>query len=451
MIDFKELKNIYEKELGFPLFFEEGEAVGFYRERNNIVQPICGIFHVNPTPITAIRAPFFAVTSVDISVLAPPDRWEDVRNTMDEVAANLNGTSFEMRVEEEADVYKTYSIAYNCQTSNVADHIRDVALGVGEVFYIHQTISYIIAEGGVSAYDTRLWIDGKEVPFLTIVENRIHTTSVYPSNNGTAQTASEMETYGIDFTAPYTNEVLFESLRKELNEGSKNKAHCVIIEKNRKKSCKIMQVSNISNTIQPPQYIGFNVSLTEVAPLSAEFDGTWAFKNITKQFAALHLYEMLDEDPELINVTVFWGDGTADHFEVMNGSCYHLYEDGAASHTVIIKKELATNLVSIARANTNLFGCEIVFDEDLTADSVYRGVLLWNTLEGEDMRAIGVLNGSFVQMIGTAVIPFADGNKIPKGYRAQCCVDYPIQRDAFADEHIKVDRLYLEPFIMQEE
>jgi hypothetical protein len=118
---------------------------------------------------------------------------------------------------------------------------------------------------------------------------------------------------------------------------------------------------------------------------------------------------------------------------------------------VIIKKELATNLVSIARANINLFGCEIVFDEELTADSVHSGVLLWNTLEGEEMKAIGVLNGSFVQMIGTSVIPFADGNKIPKGYRAQCCVDYPIQREEFADEHIKVDRLYLKPFIMQEE
>lgn len=454
MIDFKRLKDIYEKELGFPLFLEEGEAVGFYRERNNVVQPICGIFHVNPTPITAIRSPFFAVANVDISVLAPPDRWEEVRNKMDAVAADLNGTSFEMEVKVD-DAYKKYSIAYNCQTSNVADHIRDVALGVGEVFYIHQTISYIIAEGGVSAYDTRLWIDGKEVPFLTIVESRIHTTSVYPSSNGTAQTASEMETYGIDFTAPYTNEALFESLRKELNDGSKNKAHCVMIEKNGKKSCKIMQVSNISNTIQPPQYIGFNVSLTEVAPLSAEFDGTWATKHITKPVAKMYLESIHDEDPNIINVTVFWGDGTAEYFDEMNGSYYHFYADEAPTHTMFIKLGLSNSMVSIAKTNTSIFGCEIVFDERVYAMDHPWENMISNGLEGAEKKAIVVTDTVpyFRQIIGDTVIPLyqGGGDELPKGLRVPCCVDYPVQRSEWADKNIKIDRSCLKAFTMQEE
>lgn len=452
MIDFNRLKDIYEKELGFPLFLEEGEALGFYREHNDIVQPICGIYHVNPTPITAIRTPFFAVTSVDISVLAPPDRWEEVRNKMDTVAADLNGTSFEMEVEVD-DAFKTFSIAYNCQTSNVADHIRDVALGVGEVFYIHQTISYIIAEGGVSAYDTKLWIDGKTVPFLTIIENRIHTTSVYPSNKGTAQTASEMETYGIEFTAPYTNDALFETLRQELNDGSNN-AHCVMIQKNGKQSCKIMQVANISNTIQPPQFIGFNVSLTEVAPLSADFDGTWAIKEITNPYATLDLAELYrNEGKKILSVTVFWGDGTAERFEDMTERHVHLYADEIPTHTVMVKMELSDNMVSIARANTSIFGCEILFSDGLyIMDHHYGNDIVSNGLEGEEKKSISIVNNnSYMQYIGDFGVSFGRGDYIDAGTRLQCFVDYPTNRSYWADQYIKIDRSCLKPFTIQEE
>jgi hypothetical protein len=415
MVNVEELRKRYAEAVGYEVFLEEGEAIDFYRQGNHIEKPIFGVFSANPVSMTAIRAPFIGVLTVDVTMLAPPDRWEEVSTKMNVVATVLNGTSFTVKhVADKEDQYDTtYTVSYNCQSSSVGDRILDAAIGCGEVFPITQTITYVIVENGVSAYDARLWIDGLEVSVLTLVENKIHTTSVYPSDIGDGCTASEMESYGIDFTTPYTNGEASNLFRSALNDRSGNNAHCVVIEKAGKKSCRLMQFASVSNSISPPQNIGFNVSMTEIASAAADFNGYWLLKNTTGGIARLYLEDMIDAESTIRGVTVFWGDGTSEDFDEMNRSVYHVFTDGLDSHQVIVFKKYADTYVSpYAGMNFDSYGKKIhVVTEDggiLTAKAIGKLTSLLNNGEDGANKRLILVNNSFEiqQQIGNDSIPF---------------------------------------------
>ena len=93
MIDFKTFKEEYEKEVGVTLYDEEGELEDFYREINLVVTPVCGKWHLNPFPLTAVKRPFCGIATVDITVAAHPDNWKNVCEKMNEFAQIHNGTS----------------------------------------------------------------------------------------------------------------------------------------------------------------------------------------------------------------------------------------------------------------------------------------------------------------------------------------------------------------------
>ena len=360
MINFNELKDKYEAELGYTIFMEEGEMLDFFRSGNTINKPICGVYSVNPIAMTAIKRPFIGISTVNIEVLAPPDRWEEARDKMNAVAAKLNGEAVELTDDEGTK----YSVSYNCQTCSVDGHIIDVSIGCGEVFPLRQTISYIIIESGVSAYGAKLWIDGMIVPILSLAESKIHTTSVYATENGDGNTASEMESYGIDFTTPYTTDAVCDLFRDAVNNKTGNTAHCVMVEKNGIKSCYIMQFANASNSISPPQNIGFNISMTEIHPSVADFDGLWAEKTVSGGYAPIYLDKIRNNDSDIREVTVFWGDGKADHYDTNGGTYYHIYDDGRASHVVRVFKTYDSNLAQFAhnpKATYKLLGKPLRF------------------------------------------------------------------------------------------
>ncbi len=330
MINFDILKDEYAELTGIEMFNEEGELQDFYREVNKIEKPICGIWHANPMPLTAVRKPFCGIATVDITVVSHPDVWESTRDTMNTVASALNGTSREITVDG-----TVYSISYNCQTCGVGNRILDANIGHGEVFEIRQQISYIIIESGVSAYDTFLYIDGLQIPFLSLVENKIHTTSNIASDNGVMLTASEAEAYGIDFVIPYMKDDAGSLVRDVIDRATGNEAHCVVLDLAGVKHCHIMQFTHVSANVQPPQNIGMNVSMTELDPTAAKYNGMWEKETATGKFSTVLLEGRTNADAFVI----FWGDGSSEYCE--NGDMpYHVYEDDGEHEIIVYKKPL---------------------------------------------------------------------------------------------------------------
>lgn len=367
MIDFEKLREAYQEATGYTIFMEEGELLDFYRQKNDIVMPICGTFKVNPVSLTAIQEPFIGIVTANVTLLAPPTEWETVRDKVNDVALVLNGTSERL----EGTGGETYSVAYNCETCSVGDRILDVAVGVGEVFPITQVISYVIVEEGVSAYDARLWIDGHEVPILSLVENKVVASSVYADSRGTAGMAAETETYGIDFTTLYTTRSVSDMFRDAINGKALGIPHCVEIEKNGKKTAKIMQFGNVSDSISPPQNIGFNVSLVEVHPKSVDFNGYWGEVDTTKSFATFSPSRIIVAEPNIVRLVFFWGDGEST--EWMPGGDHHvthLYRDGAKKHTIRAFKMYDSDKTALENAagQDGLHGAEITVKKDLNPD-----------------------------------------------------------------------------------
>ena len=355
MIDFNVLKEEYEELTGIKLFDEEGELEDFYREFNQVHKPVCGTWHVNPIPLTAVKRPFCGIASIDITVLSHPDVWDadgGTREKMNAFATAVNGTSREME-----DKYKTiYSVSYNCQTCSAGNRILDANIGHGEVIELRQQISYIIIESGVSAYDTFLYIDGLQVPFLSLVENKIHTTSNIPSKTGIMQTMSEQEAYGIDFIIPYMKDDVCNLIRDVIDRATGNEAHCVVLDIAGKKSCHIMQFTHVSSNVQPPQNVGINVSMTELQPDAAWFNDMW-MKATTKNYLVKFYPVMLSGTA----TTVFWGDGTSDTYEDMNISPAHLYTDGEQTHDVLVFVTPTEYYVPI-RNGEKYFGRDLYFN-----------------------------------------------------------------------------------------
>lgn len=338
MINFDTLRDEFAKLADVILFNEEGELYDFVRNEtnvNDIDKPVCGTWHVNPIPMTAVRKPFCGIASVDITVLSHPNEWEKTVNKMNEAASALNGTSKEMTVDG-----ITYSVSYNCQTCGVGNRILDVNIGYGEVVEIRQQISYIIIEAGVSAYDVSITIDGLQIPILSLVENKIHTTSNAPDAQGILKTMSEQEAYGIDFIIPYMRDDVGNLVRDVIDRSTGNEAHCVVLDIAGKKSCHIMQFTHVSSNVQPPQNIGMNVSMTEIDPHAAKYNDMWETESVYGKFATINLEKKgakldINERGDNINgFVVFWGDGTSQLCK-KEETPYHVYADDKP-HEIII-------------------------------------------------------------------------------------------------------------------
>ena len=319
MIDFKTFKEEYEKEVGVTLYDEEGELEDFYREINLVVTPVCGKWHLNPFPLTAVKRPFCGIATVDITVAAHPDNWKDVCEKMNEFAQIHNGTS---------KTISGYSVSYNCQTCGVVSRILDVNVGVGEVIEINQQLSFIIIESGVSAYDTFIYIDGIQIPYLSLVESKTHTTSNIPSSNGIVETISEIEAYGIDFVVPYMEDDSGIMFRDIIDRSTGNEAHCVVVDVDGKKSCHIMQFTQASANVQPPQNIGMNISMVELNPEIAEFNSMW-LEDTTMEKNCTFLVGALLKERRGMRCTIFWGDGTSEDIESKDEPLIvvHTYEE----------------------------------------------------------------------------------------------------------------------------
>ena len=368
MINLEELRKKYADFTGIELHNEEGDALDFYRKYNEVIKPVVGKWHENPIPLTAVKKPFCGVATIDITVLSSPDKWEGVRDRMNEFATTHNGTSFHYTDNDNMSVY---SVSYNCQTCGVISRVFDVGVGVGEVFELNQQISLIIIESGVSAYDTHLYIDGFDVPFLSLVETKTHTTSMVPSKDGVVQSVSEQEAYGIDLIVPYMNDELGRMLRDVIDRSTGNEAHCVVLDVGGNKSCHIMQIAQAVSNVQPPQNIGINFSMVELQPDIAKYNGLWQKQTLERDVVFFYIQELINhnveyppgqEHPPINNVkavTIFWGDGTSNHYTDEDGTvAVHIYTDGVQSHEVLVFVT-PLNYYRPIKPGDNLFGKDL--------------------------------------------------------------------------------------------
>lgn len=331
MINFDTFKELYERSTGITLFNEEGNLEDFYREINKIHKPVCGRWHANPIPLTAVKKPFCGIATIDITVLSHPGVWEETRAKMDQFATDYNGTSTEFEGNG-----TFYSVSYNIQTTGVGNRILDVNIGHGEVIELTQQLSLIIIESGVSAYDTYLYIDGIQVPFLSLVETKTHTTSNAPDNHGIMKTMSEQEAYGIDVIVPYMNDELGRMLRDVLDRSTGNEAHCVVLDVAGKKSCHIMQIAQATSNVQPPQNIGINFSMVELQPDIAKYNDMWLKATKEGTFLAFDAFRIIATNPNAKGGVIFWGDSAADTFDETSAAVAHIYTDGLTEHDVLV-------------------------------------------------------------------------------------------------------------------
>lgn len=322
MAEFKytALMDSLSKELGdkYTLFLDYGtvdDVYHPYRVINEIITPIVGVFRLNPVQLTALKTPYIGVVSAVIDVPAPTEYAEEVRGTLNALAARKNATT-EKVVQGETK----YTIAYSFETAVVGDKRRDVSLYNGEVIPITQVINYTIIEAGVTALDVIMRIDGMTVPILNLEENRSSVSETVPDGKAHGKSTINQDMYGVTFTTPYVDNPLGELLSSIIGDGGGNTAHAVEVEKNGVSRAYIMGFGTAANSIQPPLNIGFTMSMAELEEGSARFNALWLTRTMTGTVVSF----------SAANALVFWGDGTADR---VRGFVYHVYTDGMASHT----------------------------------------------------------------------------------------------------------------------
>ena len=354
MISALDIKELYENACGYALYCDIGEIESAVRKKNEVFYPVCGLFKMQPMQVTAIRSPIIGVASADIEIIAPTHMLEEVRAKLNtSVVTELNGASVILRDEQNESVY--YSVSFTVQTCTVGEKL-DIGAWYGECATLRQTVSFVIIEEGVSAYDTALKIDGMNVPILTLAETKVHTTSVYSDSRAIGSTASELEAYGIDFTTPYIKSELCELFHNAVNCREGNRAHCVEITKNGITNAYIMAISSASDTVQPPSNIGFNISLTEINTNVGRFDGRWcryAHRGDIINQSSVNANLFRDKTYPMV---VFWGDGEADIIEGAEDIPYHVYSDGIQRHDIMCFRGYSLNAMRDIKMGDALFG-----------------------------------------------------------------------------------------------
>lgn len=317
MLDFSKLKELYEAETGIKLFHDYGELTESdyaYRQKNELVYPMVGMYSVNPAQLTPVQGAFIGTVTANVTVLARPDKLGDVRSILNGAAERLNGTT------GTADGY-TYT--YSVETCTVGEEIRDNFLDY--VVPLYQSITYSIVEGGVSSYSVKVTIDGFPVPALSVVQTRTAASSTYTGADMIGRVGIQSESFGLDITVPWLTGGIVGVLRRECSKGLKNKAHAVAVDNNGEVTAYLMVCGHIVTTAQPPMNVGVTLSMVEASPDAVTLPSWW------KTFTASE--EVVTANTESKTATVLWGDGAG---EVVSGYTWHRYTDGEEKHSGLV-------------------------------------------------------------------------------------------------------------------
>lgn len=383
MFNFRILKEKYEELIGFPLYKDYGDLIASYRDKNTVVHPVCGVFCMQPMLVTAIPTPFIGNATALVEMVATPGTIDEVQRKLNDVAAEISGTSFNITDEDG----KVYAITYAVQTAIVGEK-TNLAWFHGDAFPLRQTISYTIVENGLPGSAVKIKIDGYDVPHLTATETQAHVTSAFPDNRGKSHMVSESTAYGLDFTLPgMVGDEFLDLIGVHLEEHLPNRALCVEVEKGGKSKFRIMTIVSVQENVQPPQNVGLTVSLAEISDFSAKYNKLWTSYGKVGNYSSLP--SVCETAAEYV---VFWGDGSAEK----NPKNAHIYTDGENNHTVrVIVFDERVKEVEVG----GYFPSAIYPYDNIYTDKYTDGTTILSTLNGE---SISVSGGRICAKIKTA-------------------------------------------------
>ena len=402
--------------LGYHLFLDYGTVEDYddlpHRIGNEIITPIVGVFRLNPTPLTAMKYPYIAVTTATIDIPAPTEMAEEVRNALNNLAATSNATAEKIQPDESS----SYTVVYSVETAVIGDKRRDVSLYSGEIIPITQVVTFTIVEDGMSCFDVSMKLDGMEVPLLLFMETRTAASETAPNANAKGEVTISQELYGITFETPAVGNDLGDLLREMVDEGNGNRAHVVEVTKSGVSKVYMMAVGTAGSTVQPPNNVGYSFSLAEIAPSVARFNALWSDEVIEGHVAIVN-------KPESV---VFWGDGTASK---VNGHALHVYTDGKIEHNAKVftysqyGRWAPVTIGTPVTKGSNLNGKRIRVNTS--------GITGTETLPKELVRTdrgdtINLVDGYVLEMV-------LDGQSLPLYYTAIIDQDSPATRYGFTE------------------
>jgi hypothetical protein len=317
--DYTAIAQIISDELGYHLFVDYGtiEAKDApYRKINEIITPVQGVFRINPAKLTALPYPYIGVGSATIDIPAPTDMAEDVRTALYDLAGRLHSTAWKIKQGD-----TTYSVVYTFETPIVGTRRRDVPAYAGEVVPITQVMTITVVEAGVSAFDVAVKINGLDVPLLNMMETRTAASETTPNANAKGEVTISQELYGVTLTTAAVENTLGDLLGEIVSDGNGNRSHAVEVIRAGVSKVYMMNVGTAGATVQPPNNVGYNLSLAESSAQSAQFCGLWKAATVTGAYVTRNLSDGV----------IFWGDGTGDR---VKGYATHTYLDGRETHTI---------------------------------------------------------------------------------------------------------------------
>jgi hypothetical protein len=178
-----------------------------------------------------------------------------------------------------------------------------------------------VVEAGVSAFDVAVKIDGIDVPLLNMMETRTASSEPTPNANAKGEVTISQELYGVTLTTAAVENTLGDLLGEIVSDGNGNRAHAVEVIRASASKVYLMTVGTAGATAQPPNNVGYNLSLAEASAQSAQFCGLWKTATATGAYVTRNLSDGV----------IFWGDGTGDR---VRGSASHIYLDGRETHTI---------------------------------------------------------------------------------------------------------------------
>jgi hypothetical protein len=382
--DYTAIAQIISKELGYHLFVDYGtiEAKDApYRKINEIITPIQGVFRINPAKLTALPYPYIGVGSATIDIPAPTDMAEDVRTALYDLAGRLHSTAWKIKQGD-----TTYSVVYTFETPIVGTRRRDVPAYAGEVVPITQVMTITVVEAGVSAFDVAVKIDGIDVPLLNLMETRTAASETTPNANAKGEVTISQELYGVTLTTAAVENTLGDLLGEIVSDGNGNRSHAVEVIRAGVSKVYMMNVGTAGATVQPPNNVGYNLSLAEASAQSARFCGLWKAATVTGAYVTRNLSDGV----------IFWGDGTGDR---VKGYATHTYLDGRETHTIYYMTYGDTSRWGKISKGDNLRGKRI---------SPSSGVVYTNSLPAS---VITMDSGDSLKIVGGRLTMTVDGRE----------------------------------------
>ena len=323
MIGNNQICEYLEQKLGIVLFEDYGEYERSYRQHNEVIAPLCGVFNMTPMTVTPISGLFLASATANIMIAADATNVSAVRALVDQMAATDNG---ETEYMTDADG-KTYQITFSYSTAYVGVE-RTAPNNTGKLIPVQLTVYFSIIENGISSNDVKMQLDGEDVFFTELTVSQQRVTDAYSIAEGMATTAVLQKIRSFDFVVPILTSTIGGTFKEAVFGLDENNAHLLTINVGDAVYAYMVTFGNTSASVRAPQNVGANVSLVEGDPNTMHFSSDWSIIEGVQSTASVTV-----ENGQ--KAFVFWGDGShtiQDGYDVLT----HQYVSSSDVYTVCV-------------------------------------------------------------------------------------------------------------------